>query len=146
LKIGKNPDWICGNKKNMNEQTTIELLNKEFKTNLILSENQFCDYDAEDKNYIVEVKNRKEFYTDKLIECVKLFKNYQNSQIKNKDFLYIVTDEKGVYVFNITKNIDEITSGKMYKTLQPETTEFNSTKEINKFVYFLDIKLSKQIK
>ncbi|MBG7631802.1 MAG: hypothetical protein IZT56_15410 [Bacteroidetes bacterium] len=130
----------------MNEQTTIELINKQFKTNLILVDYQFCDFDAEDENYIVEVKNRKEFYQDKLIECVKLFKNYQNSQIKNKDFLYIVTDLKGVYVFNISKNIDEITSTKMYKTLQPESTEFNSTKQINKFVYFLDTKLSKQIK
>ena len=130
----------------MNEQTTIELINKQFKTNLILVDYQFCDYDAEDENYIVEIKNRKEFYQDKLIECVKLFKNYQNSQIKNKDFLYIVTDEKGVYVFNISKNIDEITSTKMYKTIQPESTEFNSTKQINKFVYFLDNKLSKQIK
>ena len=130
----------------MNEQTTIELINKQFKTNLILVDYQFCDYDAEDENYIVEVKNRKEFYQDKLIECVKLFKNYQNSQIKNKDFLYIVTDEKGVYVFNISKNIDEITSTKMYKTIQPETTEFNSTNKVNKFVYFLDNKLSKQIK
>ena len=133
-------------KKIMNEQTTIELINKQFKTNLILVDYQFCDFDAEDENYIVEVKNRKEFYQDKLIECVKLFKNYQNSQIKNKDFLYIVTDLKGVYVFNISKNIDEITSTKMYKTIQPETTEFNSTKHINKFVYFLDTKLSKQIK
>ena len=130
----------------MNEQTTIELINKQFKTNLILVDYQFCDFDAEDENYIVEIKNRKEFYKDKLIECVKLFKNYQNSQIKNKDFLYIVTDLKGVYVFNISKNIDEITSTKMYKTIQPETTEFNSTKQINKFVYFLDTKLSKQIK
>lgn len=130
----------------MNEQTTIELINKQFKTNLILVDYQFCDFDAEDENYIVEIKNRKEFYQDKLIECVKLFKNYQNSQIKNKDFLYIVTDLKGVYVFNISKNIDEITSTKMYKTIQPETTEFNSTKQINKFVYFLDTKLSKQIK
>lgn len=130
----------------MNEQTTIELINKQFKTNLILVDYQFCDYDAEDENYIVEIKNRKEFYQDKLIESVKLFKNYQNSQIKNKDFLYIVTDEKGVYVFNISKNIDEITSTKMYKTIQPESTEFNSTKQINKFVYFLDNKLSKQIK
>ena len=110
----------------MNEQTTIELINKQFKTNLILVDYQFCDFDAEDENYIVEIKNRKEFYQDKLIECVKLFKNYQNSQIKNKDFLYIVTDIKGVYVFNISKNIDEITSTKMYKTLQPESTEFNS--------------------
>jgi hypothetical protein len=130
----------------MNEQTTIELINKQFKTNLILVDYQFCDFDAEDENYIVEIKNRKEFYQDKLIECVKLFKNYQNSQIKNKDFLYIVTDLKGVYVFNISKNIDEITSTKMFKTIQPETTEFNSSKQINKFVYFLDNKLSKQIK
>ena len=130
----------------MNEQTTIELINKQFKTNLILVDYQFCDFDAEDENYIVEVKNRKEFYQDKLIECVKLFKNYQNSQIKNKDFLYIVTDLKGVYVFNISKNIDEITSTKMYKTIQPESTEFNSSKHINKFVYFLNTKLSKKIK
>ena len=130
----------------MNEQTTIELINKQFKTNLILVDYQFCDFDAEDENYIVEVKNRKEFYQDKLIECVKLFKNYQNSQIKNKDFLYIVTDLKGVYVFNISKNIDEITSTKIFKTIQPETTEFNSSKQINKFVYFLNTKLSKQIK
>ena len=130
----------------MNEQTTIDLINEKFNLKLILVDFEFCDYDAEDENYIVEIKNRKEFYQDKLIECVKLFKNYQNSQIKEKQFLYIVTDEQGVYIFNITKNIETITSSKVYKTLQPETTEFKKTKKINKFVYFLDVKLSKQIK
>ena len=130
----------------MDEKLTIDLINKEFKTDLALVNYEFCDYDAEDKNYIVEVKNRKEFYKEKLIECIKLFKNFQNSQIKNKDFLYIVTDEQGVYVFNISKKMDTIISSKIYKTLQPETTEFYKTKKINKYVYFLDVKLSKQIK
>ena len=122
----------------MNEKTTVDLINENFKTNLKLVENKFSDYDAEDVNYIVEIKNRNEFYDLKLIECVKLFKNYQNSQIKNKDFLYIVTDEKGVYIFNISRNIEKITRLKIFKTLQPEPTEFNKTGKINKFVYFLD--------
>ena len=89
----------------MTEQSTIDFLNSKVGTKLSLVSDIYSSYDASDDNYIVEIKNRRAYYRDKLIEAMKLYKNYQASQLSNKQFLYVVTDEKGVWVFNISKNI-----------------------------------------
>ena len=68
----------------MNEKSTIDFINSNYGTNLILCKDSFSSYDAEDSNYIVEIKNRRKYYSDKLIECIKMFKNYQLSQLKDK--------------------------------------------------------------
>jgi hypothetical protein len=129
----------------MNEHSTIAFLNKKFSLGLIACDNEYSDFDAEDKHYIVEIKNRNIFYVEKLIECIKLFKNYQNAQLKGKDFLYVVTDEKGIYVFNLSKNINSVISTDIVKTKQPKTTDFNTKGNIVKYVYMLNINLCSQI-
>ena len=129
----------------MSEQETIDLMNQRFDLNLFLSIYEFNDYDAENDNYIVEIKNRRDFYDEKMIECVKLFKNYQNAQLKNKSFLYVVTDKEGIHIFNITKNISSIVESKIFKTNQPKTTDFNKNKKIVKYVYFLERKFYTKI-
>lgn len=121
----------------MDELTTIQFLNTKYGTSLSLSEDRFSSYDAEDFNYIAEIKNRREYYSDKLIECYKLFGNYQKAQLKGKMFIYVVTDERGVYIFNITKNIDRIVARKPIPFDCPATTDFNRNNRLTKYSYTL---------
>ena len=122
----------------MTARETIELINKNKGTNL--SEeglDVFSSYDAEDDFYIAEIKNRRGYYSTKMIEALKLFTNYHKAQKKGKSFLYIATDESGLYVFNISKVIDEIIDLGVKKTRQPSTTDFDDDRTIVKYVYFI---------
>jgi hypothetical protein len=121
----------------MNEKETVDRLNKE-GTNLTLVKGKFNSYDAEDNNYIVEIKNRREYYSEKLIEAFKLFKNFQMSQILNKSFLYVVTDSKGLYIYNISKDIDKILSKPIKAIKCPKSTDFKNKEKIIKYSYTLN--------
>ena len=120
----------------MNEKETVDRLNKE-GTNLTLVKDKFSVYDAEDDNYIVEIKNRREYYSEKLIEAFKLFKNFQLSQKLDKSFLYVVTDSKGLYIYNISKDIDKILSKPIKAIKCPKTTDFKNKEKIIKYSYTL---------
>jgi hypothetical protein len=122
----------------MTEQETIDLINTEKGTWLSkLGLDDFCSYDAEDDFYIAEVKNRRDYYPTKMIEALKLFTNYHKAQKKGKSFLYIVTDKSGLYVFNISRVIDEILQTGIKKTRQPSTTDFGDDRKILKYVYYI---------
>ena len=121
----------------MNEQSTIELINRMSGTELTLCKGEFSSYDAEDSNYIVEIKNRRKYYNTKLIEASKLFVNFQKSQIKSKKFLYVVTDDKGVWVYNITNSIKVVVNLPLKAIDCPMSTDFNKTNKIIKYSYVL---------
>lgn len=130
----------------MNEESTISFLNK-YGTNLVGASDQFSSFDAEDDNYIVEIKNRRAYYAIKVIECNKLYSNHQKAMLAGKEFLYVVTDERGVYIFNMTKNINElVTTTKPITLLVSATTDFKRSKKCNKYFYELPVKMSKIIK
>ena len=59
-----------------------------------------------------------------------------------KTFIYVVTDPKGVYIFNITKLIDDILKQEIVKNIQPSTTDFKNSKKIIKFYYNLKEEMS----
>ena len=121
------------------EKETIGIINKRFGTKLKLSADTFNDYDAEDSNYICEIKCRNKYYPDKYIELVKFAKNIRHSRLINKIFIYVVDDPKGVYVFNITKSLYKIIKQNIIdKTNMPVTTDFGNKKKINKLVYSLN--------
>jgi len=128
----------------MNEESTIKLLNT-LGTNLVGASDQYSSYDAEDKDYIVEIKNRRDYYEDKQIECLKLFKNYQKAQLKDKQFLYVVTDNKGMHIFNISKDMFNIVSKPPIGMNCPASTDFNSNKRIKKYTYNLPESMAKTI-
>ena len=121
----------------MTEQSTIELINRMSGTELTLCKGEFSSYDAEDSNYIVEIKNRRKYYNTKLIEASKLFVNFQKSQIKGKKFLYVVTDDKGVWVYNITNAIKVVVNLPLKAIDCPMSTDFNKTNKIIKYSYVL---------
>jgi len=128
----------------MNEESTIKLLNT-LGTKLVGASDKYSSYDAEDKDYIVEIKNRRDYYRDKQIECLKLFKNFQKAQLKDKQFLYVVTDNKGMHIFNISKNMFTIVSKPPVGMNCPVSTDFNSNKRIKKYTYNLPESMAKTI-
>ena len=129
----------------MTEQSTIDFLNNKVGTKLSLVSDKYSSYDASDDNYIVEIKNRRAYYRDKLIEAMKLYKNYQASQLSNKQFLYVVTDEKGVWVFNISKNIKAVVKMPVEGIECPKTTDFKSNDKIIKYSYVLPELMSRKL-
>ena len=130
----------------MTEQSTIDFLNKKVGTKLSLVSDKYSSYDASDDNYIVEIKNRRAYYRDKLIEAMKLYKNYQASQLSNKQFLYVVTDEKGVWVFNVSRNIKAVVVMPVKAKECPKVTDFGGSNEcIIKYSYLLPEIMSKHL-
>ena len=127
------------------EESTVKFINDKVGTELVLKSDEFSSYDAEDINYIVEIKNRRKYYPTKLIEASKLFSNYQKSQIKGKSFLYVVTDDKGFYVFNITKNMKNIVNVLPIPLDCPITTDFSTNIIIKKYSYVLNEDLSTKL-
>lgn len=121
----------------MTEAQTIHYLNtrKNCTAKLRLVKDPYSTYDAEDEDRIVEIKNRASYYQDKTIECSKLFANFQKSQLKNKTFLYVVIDPQGLYVFNISEIIDQITVQPPVAIQMPRTTAFKKKNKITKYVY-----------
>ncbi len=121
----------------MNEQSTIDLINLVSGTKLVLCKDKFSSYDAEDDTYIVEIKNRRKYYKEKLIEASKLYVNFQKSQILKRKFLYVVTDEKGIWVYNITNAIKVVVNLPIRAIECPMTTDFNRNSKIIKYSYVL---------
>lgn len=131
----------------MTEKETINLLNLVSGTLLVLCKDKYSSYDALDPNYIVEIKNRRKYYKEKLIEASKLFINYQKAQITGKKFLYVVTDEKGVWVYNVSNAIKLIVNLPIKGIECPMSTDFDKNDKITKYSYVLPediaIKLNK---
>lgn len=126
----------------MDEKTTIETLNNKFNMKLILSEERYNSYDAEDYKYIVEVKTRYDYYKDKLIEAFKLYSNFHKAEVKGKQFLYVLTDPKGFYVYNITKLMPKIIEFKVVPIRCDATTILANKTKVTKYSYFLPEELA----
>ncbi len=122
----------------MKELKTIELLNESYNLGLIPSSDRYSSYDAEGGEYIVEIKNRRKYYSEKIIEASKMFVNYQKSQLKGKDFLYVVSDNRAVWIFNISKYIEDVVHSGVRVMLQPAQTDFGNNKKIRKYCFLLD--------
>jgi len=74
----------------MTEQDVLNIINKKFKTSFKLVSDEYSSYDAEEDRYILEIKNRRAYYSTKIIEIYKMVANYQKSQLLDKIFLYAV--------------------------------------------------------
>lgn len=128
----------------MDELKTIEKLNS-FGLSLKLHKDQYATYDAYDSNYIVEIKNVRTDYGKDLMLADKLYKNYQKAQIFKKDFLYAITVESTMYLYNISKLITTIVKNPPTPLRIATTTDFENNEKIIKYSYFLDRNLAKKI-
>jgi hypothetical protein len=102
--------------------------NAKCKGQIQLVDDEYSTYDFEGDDFIVEVKHRFKAYNTKMIETMKLSNNYQQSQLKNKTFVYIVVDENGVSVFNISQVIDKIIKLPEHNKLMEHTHYWSDNK------------------
>lgn len=127
----------------MTQSQTIKFLNTKSGTSLKEMEYEFSPYDAEDDNYIVEIKNRRKDHKDPFLEVNKTLVNLKLSKQFNKQYLYVQQDSTGVYVFNINKlDLDNI-----YKRFYnvPATTDFENNERVDKEFWVLNKSLAKKI-
>ena len=105
-----------------------EWWNSTFNGKIEMVEDEFSTYDFEGEKVIVELKHRFKAYDTKLIESMKLSNNYQQSQLKNKTFFYVVVDANGISMFNISNNISEIIKLTEYNKLMEHTHYWSDNK------------------
>ena len=120
------------------EREILKSFNELSKLNLIEESFEYSRFDARDKNYIAEIKDRTCHYPEMLIEFDKYAYNSKYSDINNKRFLYIVNDEEGLYVFNITNLNKDNYDFKWEWRDMPKYTEFDSDSIINKYVGYIN--------
>jgi hypothetical protein len=95
----------------------------------------FDRWDFQDDNYLIELKIRLKYYWQKLLQADKGLSLIQNAEALDKIPLYIVTDHKGVYIYNLNKiNLLEYP---ICEVVAPVTTEFEKDKLITKYCYVL---------
>ena len=103
------------------------------------TEDEYSDYDCETDNAIIELKIRDTYYPTKMIELDKLVRCLEIAKTKNKNFVYVVQDPKGVYYLDITKNSSNILNSPASKIPCPKTTEFSNNNKIDKLVYNINM-------
>tara|TARA_R110000822_G_scaffold75287_5_gene181078 strand:- start:6912 stop:7553 length:642 start_codon:yes stop_codon:yes gene_type:complete len=131
--------------KNMKEQDVVDLVNKASNREFYLVDDEFSRYDAEDSDYIAEIKVRYKWYPDCIIEKKKYDANMLLAKEKNKEFLYIVFVNQDtcydLYVFNCSK-LTKLDYGFRWDLREmPKSTELGhpGKKIIMKEVGFMDI-------
>ena len=122
------------------EKEVVYYLNKNSNREFKLVEDEYCRYDAEDDEYIVEIKVRNRWYQDCLIEYDKFDDNIGTSDSLGKDFLYVVATSEDIYVFNCTKLHKEDFKFKWDWKVMPKNTDFGgSEQKVTKFVGYIPV-------
>jgi hypothetical protein len=132
--------------RNLNEIDTINLINLMSGTKLksTNSVDEYCSFDAYSEHYIVEIKNSRKHYYTKMMEEYKFRANIAASKKLGKIFLYIVTDPKGVYIYNISEIEEIILKDKPTVMHCPKTTDFDNKAKQDKYCYNLSEGLAKK--
>ena len=122
------------------EEEVISYLNEQSNRKFKPVEDEYCRYDAEDDEYIVEIKVRKKHYQDCLIEYDKFDDNIGTSDNLGKDFLYVVATSEDIYVFNCSKLHKDGFKFKWDWKELPKNTDFGgSEQKITKFVGYIPV-------
>ena len=121
------------------EQRIIAKLNTLTKDKIVLSEEQYNRFDAENKTSIFEIKHRHTFYEDLIIEFDKYSYNLMYALELDLQFFYVVSMQGVIYMFDIVK-LDQMNYDYQWKwQVLPTTTEFDNNDERNKFVGLLNL-------
>ena len=122
------------------EKEVVESVNRRSKREFVMSDDEYCTYDAQDSRYIVEVKVRKKWYPDCLIQYDKYDSNNREAERSGRESLYIVATSTDIYVFNITKLRNKKYKFRWDWKELPKNTDFGeSDNKIVKFVGFIDV-------
>ena len=113
----------------------IEWFNKKMDLSLKKTDDKFSRWDFQDSNYILELKIRESYYSDKLLQADKGLNLVQSAEAIDKIPLYVVADTKGVYIYNLNKI--NLLKYPICELVAPVTTEFEKNKMITKYCYKL---------
>ena len=128
---------------NMTQSETVAFINSRTSLNLMEHQYVFNPYDASDKNYILEIKNRRASYKELFLEVNKTLVNLKLAKQMEKQYLYLQQDETGVYVFNVSKLDLSSLKRRFYNV--PETTDFGNKERVDKEFWILPKSLSKKL-
>lgn len=106
------------------EKKVIRWLNEATGRDASIVDYEYSRYDAEDKNYIYEIKWREDHYVRQMIEVDKLKANHHIGICMNKNFIYLVHSNNNIYVYNITELLGSGYDFAWGMAYCPETTEF----------------------
>ena len=125
------------------ESDIVEIVNRESNRSFVLVDDEYSRYDAEDPDYIMEIKARYTWYNTFLIEHDKMDVNLALAEEKGKEFLYVSAVDQGsfysIYVFNCSKLVKKDYKFKWDWKELPTTTEFSNNEPKVKFVGFLNV-------
>lgn len=123
----------------MSEDKIRQIINDNTRLNLKKPKQKYLQFDAYDKNYIVEIKIRNTFYANQIIEFSKYAFNSLYAKSNDQTFVYAVAINGTIYVFNISKLEKDYDFNWEWRKL-PATTEFENNDNMLKYVGYLDIK------
>lgn len=121
------------------ERILIEELEELSGKTITQMDNVYSSYDAYSDNSIIELKIRNKVYDKKMIETDKMDRCLRIAKSKDKDFVYVVKDNSGIYYLNISKNEDRIKATEAVSLFCPRTSEFDNNNKVNKLSYTLDM-------
>tara|TARA_R110000751_G_scaffold297655_1_gene407300 strand:+ start:241 stop:636 length:396 start_codon:yes stop_codon:yes gene_type:complete len=123
----------------MKQHEVIAIINRDYPQmdSFVESEYQYTTYDAENKNYILEIKSRKSRYEKWLIEKHKFDTNLDIALKKNKQFIYLTEYRTDMLVWNINDLINVGYDFGWELKEQPKTTDFDNNNKIMKEVGYL---------
>jgi len=122
----------------MNEQELLELVNETHKWELKKTAQTFCRWDAENEDYIVELKARSTHYPTQIIEYGKFDALMEESGKTGKEALYIASTPKLVMCFNITELCTEGYNFNWGNKRLPSHTDFGKCNWVDKKVGYID--------
>ena len=123
----------------MKQHEVIAIINRDYPQmdSFVESEYQYTTYDAENKNYILEIKSRKSRYEKWLIEKHKFDTNLDIALRKNKQFIYLTEYRTDMLVWNINDLINVGYDFGWELKEQAKTTDFDNNNKIMKEVGYL---------
>ena len=123
----------------MKQHEVIAIINRDYPQmdSFVESEYQYDTYDAENKDYILEIKSRKSRYEKWLIEKHKFDTNLDIALKKNKQFIYLTEYRTDMLVWNINDLINVGYDFGWELKEQPKTTDFDNNNKIMKEVGYL---------
>ena len=124
----KHEKYVCRQLNNLNF----------YSGNFELNPNNLAHYDISNDEYLIELKWRKNHYSDQLAELLKFGPNCREAEETGRDYIYAVRTTKGFYFWNITKMLKSGWEPVVSVKKLPATTAFSNRNWIDKDVFYLE--------
>jgi len=132
----------------MDDKTFLKVIQEHgMGKDLILSTQEFEEFDASDGKIIVEFKHRGEDYAEQMVEATKIFSNYHYAQKVGKRFFFVVITPKRMVVWDVGDYLENTRAGKVTfdKMTLPSNQHREKGKNINKFVHFIPVQYAVKV-